>query len=361
MNIPARIAFVGCGNIANAYANSLKTRPELVSIHGATDLAPGRAAEFVQKHGGKVYDSYEALLADPGVDIVLNLTIHQVHFKISKQALLAGKHVWSEKPLTGLPKEAHELVALAKKKKLRLGSSPMTFMGEAQQTAWRLIREGRLGKVRMAYAEMNWGRIEAWHPDPGAFFQQGAGPLFDVGVYPLTVFTTIFGPVKKVQGIAYELLPDRASSTGKKFTIGTPDWVLGMLHFAGGVTARLTTSFYSRTKEQQATMEFHGDKAFMHLASSHNFDVGVSILDVGGNEWTPAPLVREPYKGVEWGRGLFDMVESIRDGRPQRATGDQAAHVVEICHSVLASAAKGGKVLPIKSRFKQPVPMEWAK
>src|ERR1051326_4099647 len=299
MNTPARIAFVGCGNIANAYANSLKTRPELVTIHGATDLAPGRAAEFTQKHGGKVFDSFEALLADPEVDIVLNLTIHQVHFKISRQALHAGKHVWTEKPLTGHPKEAHELVALAKKKKLRLGSSPMTFMGEAQQTAWRLIRENRLGQIRMVYAEMNWGRIEVWHPDPGAFFQQGAGPMFDVGVYPLTVLTAILGPVKKVQGIAYNLLPERVSSTGKMFKIGTPDWVLGILHFTNGVTARLTTSFYTRSKEQQATIEFHGDKAYLHLASAHNFDVGVSVYDVGGKEWESIPLVREPHKRVE--------------------------------------------------------------
>lgn len=357
---PAKVAFIGCGNISNAYANSVKTRPELVTIHGATDVLPERAAEFVKQHGGKVYASIEAVLADPEVDIVLNLTIHQVHYKVTKQALLAGKHVWSEKPLTGTPKEAADLVATAKKKKVRLGSSPMTFMGEAQQTAWKLLREDRIGKVRMAYAEMNWGRIEVWHPNPVAFFSKGAGPLFDVGVYPLTVLTTILGPVARVQGIAETLLPRRASKTGAPFKVTTPDWVLGILHFKNGVKARITTSFYSRTKEQQATIEFHGDKGFLHVPSSHNFDVPVSVLEVGKSEWQTVPHLREPFKGVEWGRGLFEMIESIQNGRPHRATGDQAAHVVEICSKILESAAKKSRILPLKTRFQQPTPMEWA-
>lgn len=357
---PARVAFIGCGNISNAYANSVKTRPALITIHGATDVVPDRAAEFVKQHGGRAYDSIEAVLADPEVDIVLNLTIHQVHYKVSKQALLAGKHVWSEKPLTGAAKEAADLVATAKKKKVRLGSSPMTFMGEAQQTAWKLLRQDRIGKVRMAYAEMNWGRIEIWHPNPVAFFSQGAGPLFDVGVYPLTVLTTMLGPVVRVQGIAETLLPNRAGKTNVPFKVTTPDWVLGMLHFKNGVTARLTTTFYSRTKEQQATMEFHGDKGYLHLGSAHNFEAPVSVLDLGKSDWETIPPLREPFQGVEWGRGLFEMTEAIQNGRPHRATGDQAAHVVEICSKVLESAAKKSQVLPVKSKFKQPTPMEWA-
>lgn len=292
---------------------------------------------------------------------MLNLTVHQAHYQVTKQALLAGKHVWSEKPLAADPKEAQELVSIAKRKKVRLGSSPMTFLGEAQQTAWKLLRQNRIGRVRMVYSEMNWGRIEIWHPDPRAFFSVGAGPLFDVGVYPLTVLTTMLGPVVKVQGIARTLLPQRKSKTGKSFKVTTPDWVLAILHFRNGTVGRLTTSFYSRTKQQQATVEFHGDKGYLHLASAHNFNVPISVLELGKTDWKPARLVRKPFKGVEWGRGLFEMIEAIREKRPHRATGEQAAHVVEICHNVLKSAANKSRLLPIKSRFKQPKPMEWAR
>ncbi|NUN94054.1 MAG: Gfo/Idh/MocA family oxidoreductase [Verrucomicrobiae bacterium] len=361
MSAPLRIAVIGCGNIANAYAKSLKTRPELVTLHGATDVLPSRAAEFVARHGGKTYASIEAVLKDPGVDLVLNLTIHQAHYRVTRQALLAGKHVWSEKPLTRLPEDAARLVKLAKQKGVRLGSSPMTFMGEAQQTVWKFLREKRLGTVRMIYAEMNWGRLEVWHPNPAAFYQKGSGPLFDVGVYPLTLLTTFFGPVRRVRGIAHFLQRQRVTSAKKRFTIGTPDWVLALLEFAGGLTARLTASFYARSMNQRASVEIHGDQGALHLGSSHDFHAPVSCFKVGAKDWETVPFVRAPHPGVEWGRGLFDLAEAIRDRRPHRATGEQAAHVVEVCHAALVSAAKGSRPLAIRSRFRPPTPMEWAR
>ena len=160
----------------------------------------------------------------------------------SPSRLNAGKHVHSEKPLAMTYAEAKALVDLAQAKGLRLSCSPITFMGEAQQTAWKAIREGRLGPVRVVYAEANHGRIESWHPNPEPFYQVGA--LFDVGVYLLTLVTTMFGPARRATAYATVLYPDRVTKEGRPFHIATPDWVVAAVELANGTVVRLTTNFY---------------------------------------------------------------------------------------------------------------------
>jgi predicted dehydrogenase len=178
---PLGIGIVGTGNIAGGYARDALTHPE-IRLVAATDLDPERAAAFAAANGCRVHGSLDELLADDDVDIVLNLTVHHAHYEITKAALTAGRHVFSEKPLALRSTEAHDLVDLARARGVRLGCSPSTFLGEAQQTAAGLIRGGRLGTVRAIYAEVNWGRIETWHPAPAPFYDLGV--LVDVGVYP---------------------------------------------------------------------------------------------------------------------------------------------------------------------------------
>ncbi|HEY4384151.1 MAG TPA: Gfo/Idh/MocA family oxidoreductase, partial [Ktedonobacteraceae bacterium] len=149
---PLNIAIVGCGNIAGGYAKTLQPYPH-IHLLGATDVDLPRAEAYVAQYGGKVYSSLEEILADEAVDLVVNLTIHHAHASVITQCLQAGKDVYSEKPLALTSQEAQALVALAAEKGRRLSCAPMTILGEAQQTAWKLIREGQLGTVRLAYAE----------------------------------------------------------------------------------------------------------------------------------------------------------------------------------------------------------------
>ena len=107
--------------------------------------------------------------------------------------------------------EARELAELAARRGVRLSSAPATLLGEAQQTAWKLVRDGVIGRVRAAYAEANWGRIERWHPTPEALY--AAGPLVDVGIYPLTILTAMFGPVRRVRAYTTTIEPERTAST----------------------------------------------------------------------------------------------------------------------------------------------------
>ena len=220
---PLGIGIVGTGNIAGGYARDALDPPRDPAgrRHGPR-CRPATA--FAAAHGCRVHASLDDLLADPAVDIVVNLTVHHAHYEVTKRALEAGQHVYSEKPLALTPSEARELVDLATSRGLRLGCSPSTFLGEAQQTAAAWIRSGRLGTVRAVYAEVNWGRIETWHPAPAPFFDVGV--LVDVGVYPLTLVTTMLGPARSVRAWGWELLPERSRSMATPFRIGSPDLIV---------------------------------------------------------------------------------------------------------------------------------------
>ena len=350
-----RVAVVGCGNIAGPYGESLKPYPQ-IEIRGAMDLVPQRAQDFVAKYGGKAYRSLEEVLSDKTVDVVINLTIHHAHPAVITQCLNAGKHVYSEKPLALTYPEAKRLVDLAQVKGLRLGCAPITFMGEAQQTAWKVIREGQLGAVRVVYAEVNHGRIETWHPNPEPFYD--VGPLFDVGVYPLTILTTIFGPARQAMAYGRVLYPDRMTKDGKPFHIKTPDFAVAAIEFASGPLVRLTTNFYVGHHSKQSGIEFHGDLGSLYLSSWGGFDAAVEFAKYSGS-YAPVSYVNEPYKGIEWSRAVVEMASAIAAGRPQRATGAQAAHVVEIMEAIQTST-KEQRPVTITSDFTPPAPMDWA-
>ncbi len=354
---PLGIGIVGTGNIAGGYAKDAVTHPE-IRLVAATDLDPARAAAFAGTHGIRAHATVDEFLADDAVDIVVNLTVHQAHYEVTKRALEAGRHVYSEKPLALRSSEAHELVDLAAARGLRLGGSPSTFLGEAQQTAAKWIRSGRLGTVRAVYSEVNWGRIETWHPAPAPFFEVGA--LFDVGVYPLTLVTTMLGPARSVRAWGWDLKPDRVTVDGTPFRIGSPDLVLAALELDGGAVVRLTASFYvGRPAKLTGSLEFHGDDASLALGSFQDFDATVEV-GAYGEEYKPVAYVRPPFRGIAWARGVAEMAGAIAEGRPHRASGEQAAHIVDILEAATGSIADNGRRVEVASTFPQPPLMPWA-
>ncbi|HUN08423.1 MAG TPA: Gfo/Idh/MocA family oxidoreductase [Aggregatilineales bacterium] len=350
------VAIIGCGNIAGPYADDLRTYEE-IALLGVTDVDAARAKAFAEKYSIKAYENLDALLADPQVQIVVNLTSHFAHHEVNTKALNAGKHVFSEKPMAVETAEALAQVELAKAKGLRLACAPFTLMGEAQQTAWKYIRDGKLGPVRVAYAEVNWGRIEAWHPAPGPFYEVGA--LFDVGVYPLTILTSMFGPVKRVSSYGTLLYPNRITKEGVPFSIRTPDWVVTVLETESEAVIRLTTDFYvSNQTSRQTGIEFHGDAGSLFLESWHDFDCKVHYAEFG-KSFQEIPHIRTASRGVPRGRGTYELVRAIIENRPHRFSGEHAWHVVDILNSAVTSMEENRPV-DVTSRFDVPTPMEWA-
>lgn len=349
------VGIIGCGNIAGPYAEDFAHYPEIDFI-GAADLDYSRAEALAAKHGVVAYPTLEALLADPAIELVVNLTAFAAHKAVTEQALRAGKHVYSEKPLATPYAGAQALVDLAGELGLRLGCSPFTLMGQAQQTAWKLIRDGRLGQVRVVYAEANQGRIETWHPAPQAFYDIGV--IYDVGVYPLTLLVAMLGPVRRVQAYGTVVMPERVTTGGEPYQVTTPDWVVAVLELESGTQVRLTSTFYVTNQSRQSGIEFHGDFGAVALGSTYLFDAEVAFAPYG-EPLAAQPLVQPGEPGVPWGRGVYEMVTAMLADRPHRFTGELAAHVVEVLDGIKAGY-ETGRPISVRSSFTPPAPMDWA-
>jgi predicted dehydrogenase len=345
-----KVALVGAGVIAVRYAECIHAEPRLTLV-GAVDPVPGRAEAL----GGIDYPSLDALLADDAVELVVVLTPPSSHSTVARAALEAGKHVYSEKPLALDAGEARSLVELARRVGVRLSAAPATLLGEAQQTAWKFVREGGVGEVRVVYAEANWGRIESWHPAPESLYE--VGPFTDVGVYPVTILAAMFGPVRRVTAYATTIVPDRVRKDGTPFALSGPDFYVAVLQHEGGVVTRLTASFWVSPSKQRG-LEFHGDGGSLWMPTWSDFDSRLEwTLD--GETYTPVPHLREAYRGVDWARPLVDLADAVRDGRPHRLGPELVAHVVEVLAAVKASAVGAGTI-DVGSSFQQPEPMGWA-
>ncbi|MEM9882710.1 MAG: Gfo/Idh/MocA family oxidoreductase [Planctomycetota bacterium] len=356
---PLRLGVLGCGNISKRYCDTLKPYPQHARPVAFYDLLPDRAAAYATEFGGEAVATIDQLLGRDDVDAVLNLTIHTAHFATTKAALEAGKHVLSEKPLALTYAEAKQLCELAEAKGVTLSGAPMTFMGEAQQTTWKQVRGGVTGTPRLVYAEVNQGRIEAWHPAPGPFY--AVGPLWDVGVYPLTLATTFFGPAARVAA-AYQttLFPHRQTLDGTAFTIEAPEFITAVIELASGVTVRLTTNFYVQRNNttQGSRFEVHGDAGSVSLGSFQDFHADVQAAPLG-QDLEPVAPVRTPYEGIEWARSIVELSEALDEGRSPRVTGRQAAHVVEIIETIYRVAERH-QPAELTSTFDPPSPMPWA-
>lgn len=357
---PLRVAVVGCGQIANSYGEAMLARRE-IKILGASDLDQGRAWEWAKKFGGQAYASLDAVLADKQVEAVVNLTIQQAHVEVVTRCLQAGKHVHSEKPLAPTYEEARKLVALAGIKNVRLSCAPVTWLGEAQQTAWKLIRDGKIGTPRVAYAAVDWSRIEGFHPNPVPFY--AVGPVADVGVYPIALLTAWFGPVVRITAGGGVLLPERTTKDGKSFKLTTEDWTVSVLEFANGLRARLTANFYvGEPAENRAALEIHGDAGSVSTA----WFSGAARVQLGkfGGRYRRVPPVRPPAGHGEWycdwSAGVFELWRAIRTNQPHPTGGAHAAHVVEVISAVHQSIRER-RTLEIKSTFPAPQPLAWAK
>lgn len=351
-----KIAMIGCGNIAHSYAKQVPFYSNL-SVAGFFDVVPERVKEFVTAYGGKAYSSLDEVFADRSVDLVVNLTIHHSHFEVIRQCILAGKNVYTEKPLALSYSDARVLVELAKENNVRLGSAPINYMGEAQQTVWKMIEDEEIGKVRLVYAEVNHRRIESWHPRPQPFYDIGV--LWDVGVYPLTLLTCIFGPARKVQGMGKVLLKERKTKEGVPFTLVTPDYYQANIEFEKGVVARLTANFYALNSKQGGSLEFHGDTGSIHLEQFQKFDSQIE-LSRSTKDIRQIPCIRPTPQGINYSRGIEDMASAIEEGRLHRASGEHAAHVIEIMDGISKSITEN-KMIEIRSSFIKPSLMDWTR
>ncbi len=352
-----KVGLVGCGNISGTYLKVARTFPILQIVACAdliVDRAQAKAAEFDVPRACTV----EELLADPEIDIVLNLTIPRAHAEVALAALQAGKSVYNEKPLAVTREEGRQILELAKANDLRVGCAPDTFMGGGFQTCRRLIDEGAIGEPVAATAFMMSHGHERWHPDPDFFYQPGGGPMFDMGPYYLTALVSLIGPVRRVTGSARITFPERIITSkpkhGAVIKVNTPTHVAGVLDFANGAVGTIIMTF-DVWRAQLPCIEIHGTEGSMSVPNPNGFGGPVRVYRRGAKDWEEAPLTHQ-YTEQHRSLGLADMAHALRSGRPHRASGELAYHVLDIMHAC-HDASREGRHVELESTCTRPAPL----
>ena len=338
-----KIGFVGVGAISGIYLENITNMYHNLEVYAVCDLVHEKAAAAQEKYNvPKLYDTMEELFADPAVDIVLNLTRPYEHYDVTKAALLAGKPVYSEKPLAATVAEGQELVALAQEKNLLLGGAPDTFMGAGIQTCKKLIEDGYIGTPIGAAAAMVCHGHESWHPDPDFYYQHGGGPMMDMGPYYITALVNLLGNVESTTSVAKTSFATRkitsAPHYGETIEVNVPTHVNGILNFANGAVGTIITTF-DVYYPSQARLEIYGSKGTLFVPDPNTFGGPVQLLrPEDGKTPKEMPLCFD-YKENSRARGLSEMAEVLAGDQTKFSCDcTQTFHVLQI----LEALAKGG-------------------
>lgn len=358
------VGIIGCGNISTTY---FKFAPLFkgIEVKACADINPAAAKARAKEYGVRAL-SVDGLLEADDVDIVVNLTVPAVHYDISRQALDAGKHVYSEKPFVLSVKEGLDLKKRAAKKKLRIGSAPDTFLGGSHQLVRDLIDKGKLGAITGGTCHVMGRGMEHWHPNPDFFFLPGAGPVLDIGPYYITNLIQLLGPVASVAALSSTPRKERVIANGprngEKVPVETPTTIHALLRFDSGAVVTLGTS-WDVWQNGHAPMELYGEAGTVYVPDP-NFFGGTVRYTQGSKEVKKLPAWNHPF-GVPNQKhsqgmmanyrtaGLSDMALAIQSGRPHRCSMELALHAVDVMTAILKSG-ETGKFVAMQTTCERP-------
>ncbi len=343
------VGIIGAGVISQTYLENLTSFPD-IDVVAVGDLLPERAQAKAAEHGVASWGTADDVLANPDVDLVVNLTIPAVHVEVSRAAIAAGKHVWTEKPI-GMDREGtKELLDAAAAAGVRIGAAPDTILGPGFQTAKRAIQEGRIGTPLFVQTSFQTQGPDLWHPEPAFLFAEGAGPLLDMGPYYFSALVSLLGPVAGVAARGSRFRTERqihaGPRAGETFPVEVPSSVQVLSTFAGGQHGTHLLSFDSAL-ERHGVVEIHGSEGTMVLPDPNAFTGRIAFVKPLGvirdgmsfeQEW-----IEIPEEGTVVGRGLgvLDMARAIAADRSHVATGELGYHVLDVLLSAQESASTG--------------------
>ncbi|WP_207482736.1 Gfo/Idh/MocA family protein [Arenibaculum pallidiluteum] len=368
------VGVVGCGNISGIYFQNIAAYRGL-RLAACADLRHEAARAQAERYGIDAMP-VEDLLARADIDLVVNLTVPGAHFGVSMAALRAGKHVFSEKPLTVDVEQGRALVDEAEARGLRLGCAPDTFLGAGGRLARRLVDEGAVGRILSGTAFLMSHGMEHWHPDPEFFFKPGGGPILDMAPYYLGTLVNLIGPVRRVSAMAGIGFPERVVTAdsprrGHRITVETPTTVMALLEFASGAQVTFCMS-WDVWKHGHPPIELYGTEGSMRVPDPNFFGGAVELTERGGDwrtmdagglplgvpNWrSPAWPAEAPSRANYRALGLADLASAVLHGTPHRSTGRLALHVLEVMHAILESAA-GGQPVAIATAPERPAALE---
>ncbi|ASW06795.1 Gfo/Idh/MocA family protein [Rhizobium sp. 11515TR] len=346
------VGIIGCGNISTTYfslAPLFKGLKVLACADINMEAARARAEEYKVKA-----QTIDELLANDELDVIVNLTIPDAHFPVSKRILEAGKHVYSEKPLVLMLEQGEELRRIAKEKGLAVGCAPDTFLGGAHQLARKFIDDGGIGRVTSGACYVMSPGMEMWHPNPDFFFLPGGGPILDLGPYYVANLINLIGPVKRVGAMTSMASPTRTITSqprnGEIIPVKTPTTIQALLEFVSGARITLTAS-WDVWSHRHANMELYGTEGSLYVPDPNFFG---GTVEASGRDKDIKPLenwahpfgianqespsgARANYRTA----GLADMAASLIDGRDARCSLDRTLHGVDVMTSILKSGEEG--------------------
>ncbi|QDU72239.1 Gfo/Idh/MocA family protein [Mucisphaera calidilacus] len=352
---PLRVGLIGCGNISGAYLNHASDYSSM-RIVACSDLNMEAAEAKAQEYGLESC-GVDDLLGREDIDIVLNLTVPQAHAPVNMRALEAGKHAYCEKPFALSVAEAERALALASEKGLRLGCAPDTFLGGGHQACRKLIDEGAIGTPIAGLALMQTWGVESWHPNPDFYYLEGGGPAMDMGPYYVTALVNMLGPVAEVASMTRRSGERTCTSElhkGRKLKVEVETHLAGNLLFESGAIVTFIMSF-DTAQSKHKFVEVHGTEGSLSVPDPNNFGGQVMLATRDSKEFE-AVEVKHNYTENYRSLGLADMADGILKGRPHRASGALAAHVLEVLRGMHQAGGQSSAV-KIMSRVERPAAM----
>jgi predicted dehydrogenase len=360
---PVKIAVVGCGMISDAYLTAMKSKFKILDVVGCCDLNVEKAQATAQKYGIRAM-TMDEILADPSIELVVNLTTPGAHYPVIKQLLEGGKHVYTEKILTVELAHAAELLRIAGQKGLSLGAAPDTFLGSAIQTARYVVDSGMLGEITSCFCALS--RDAGIFGSPASFtIKPGGGMGFDVGIYYLTALLSILGPVHEVSGIVQTRSPQRQVQTlpdfGRPFQIENENLMAATLVFERGTLGTMLFDGNSIFMiPEKPSLVLFGTQGVMYMADPNRFGGEVKVVLKGNSE--PFSMQQShAYTDECRGLGVAEMAWSLRLGRKHRASKEMAYHALDVLHGIVASSqAKTSQVIQSTFEKTPPIPRGYA-
>lgn len=375
------IGIVGCGTISDVYLTNITQHYKNLKVVACADMFLEKAEQTKEKYHLPKACTVEELLADEEVKIVVNLTIPMAHYEINKKALLAGKHVYCEKPLALDLKQANEIAELAAQKELMAVSAPDTFLGAGAQTCRKLIDDGVIGTPISFTANMTCPGHELWHPAPAFYYKQGGGPMLDMGPYYITTLVSLLGPIKKISCFAVKGRPVRTVN-GQPQQTEVPTHYSGIMEFVNGAVGTVTMSF-DVWDSSLPLLEIFGTDGSISVPDPNMFCGEITAFH--GKKLTniveqvsdphPAKLMTMVTRKQECkevvvplfpadpdprcnmrGLGVSDMAQALIDGRCSRLNVQMSRHVVEAL-TAFEIASETGNVYEMTTTCERPQPM----
>lgn len=349
-----RTGVIGCGSVSHSYLPVLTTSP-FVEVACVCDIRPERARAQAERFKiAHHYPHIDQMLAGVPFEMFVNLTDMQEHEHLNRQALAAGKHVWSEKPIANSFAAGQALLRTATQKSLRLWGAPITVQSPQFAFMARTLGAGVLGRVAAAHADYghegpNWSSF---------FYEKGGGSMPDLMVYNLTTLTGLLGPAKRVSGMLSTVTPERRIEGQGTIKVTEEDNAMVLLDHGKGIISHVQSGFnyfnphgHDGTGEQRHTITIAGSEGFMGLVGYDWSPLGV---DLATHDKPKLERHCTDAQGYAWQKGAALAAECLSTGRELLVTPEHALHVLEIITAARQSHAEG-KRIAVESSFDWPV------